>query len=34
MRAFRLETARAGLRFVEGELAALTRAGTPRRRKP
>ena len=33
-RAFRLETARAGLRFVEGELAAATGAGAARRRKP
>jgi DNA-binding PadR family transcriptional regulator len=31
LRAFRLETARAGLRFVEGELAALTRRATQRR---
>jgi hypothetical protein len=32
-RAFRLETARAGLRFVEGELAATTAAGPAVRRK-
>ena len=32
MRAFRLETARAGLRFVEGELGAATGGGTTRRR--
>ena len=31
MRAFRLETARAGLRFVEGELAVATRDGATRR---
>jgi DNA-binding PadR family transcriptional regulator len=34
LRAFRLETARAGLRFVEGELAALARRGSPKRRTP
>ena len=34
LRAFRLETARAGLRFVEGELAAATRRGPAHRRTP
>jgi DNA-binding PadR family transcriptional regulator len=32
LRAFRLETARAGLRFVEGELATPTRRASPQRR--